>query len=105
METDFCRANTSSINQKHCSAESTSIDTDIDVLPIFLLGYALLGIGVTPLYSLGAAHIDHITSRKQSSLYFAVFAVIGFIGPAIGFVAGNPILNIYVDIKQVRFLF
>ena len=80
---------------------SSAGEHDFDVLPIFLLGYALVGVGVTPLYSLGAAHIDSITQRKESSLYFAIFGVIGFVGPAAGFLAGNPVLNIYVDIDQV----
>ena len=109
LVTDTCRIyNTTTSEMKllptpktSCSENNTSGVHDIDVLPIFLLGYALVGVGVTPLYSLGAAHIESITRRKESSLYFAIFAVIGFVGPAAGFLAGNPVLNIYVDVNQV----
>ena len=114
MVTDTCRSTTSNITAAEfpssvtdCSGGNLSsdagVENELDVLPIFLLGYALVGVGVTPLYSLGAAHIDSITRRKESSLYFAIFAVTGFVGPAVGFLAGNPVLNIYVDLDQVYF--
>ena len=114
LVTDTCRSTTSNITAAEfpssvtdCSGGNLSsdagVENELDVLPIFLLGYALVGVGVTPLYALGAAHIDSITRRKESSLYFAIFAVTGFVGPAVGFLAGNPVLNIYVDLDQVCF--
>jgi Organic Anion Transporter Polypeptide (OATP) family. len=101
QSTDTCRFNSTLSSDCQRQEEYKNNDNDINVFPIFLLGYALVGTGVTPLYSLGLAHIEEITSRKESSVYFAILSIIGFFGPAGGFVAGNPILNVYVDIEQV----
>ena len=97
--TDTCRMNATLSTD--CQQQQDYDGDQINVLPIFLLGYSLIGIGVTPIYSLGLAHIEETTTRKESSMYFATLSILGFFGPAAGFVAGNPILNVYVDINQV----
>ena len=60
-----------------------------------------MGLGVTPLYSLGYAHLDAIVERGKNSMYFSIMGAFSAIGPALGFFLANPILNIFVDLKQV----
>jgi len=67
---------------------------------LFYLAELIMGIGATPIYTLGPAHIDEITDRGQGSLYLAVFYAACAFGPGIGFIIGLPILNTWVDVTQ-----
>lgn len=96
--TDTCRVNSSTRSDSTACLASSPLDKHI---AIFIVGYALMGLGVTPLYSLGYAHIDDITPRGKNSMYLAIIGTVAAVGPAAGFVLANPLLNIFVDIKQV----
>ena len=76
--------------------------TDWYYMFLFLLGEVILGIGATSLYVLGPSYLDEITKRGQGSLYLGIFYASAAVGPAIGFILGNPILDTWVDLKQVR---
>lgn len=98
--TDICMMN----GTNRTDGAATEQRNHGNYLFVFLVGNAFLGLGATPLYSLGLAHIDENTNRKTSSMYYGIVAVISVIGPAVGYVAGNPILNIFVDIEQVLYI-
>ncbi|NXG57587.1 SO4C1 protein, partial [Hemiprocne comata] len=68
-------------------------------LYIFILGQLLLGIGGTPLYTLGTAFIDDCVPKHKSSLYIGIGYAMSLLGPAIGYVLGGQLLNIYIDIQ------
>lgn len=85
-------------NLQHCKKTSEWVHN-----AFFFLAQILMGIGATPLYTLGPAHIDEITTRDDGSLYLGVFYAAAALGPGIGFVIGLPILNTWVDINQVSF--
>lgn len=70
-------------------------------LAIFIISQCIIGLGVTPLYSLGYAHLDEITSHSNSKTYISVMGAVAAVGPAAGFMLANPLLKIFVDIKQV----
>ena len=74
-------------------------------LAVFCLAYLTMGIGATPIYILGPSHLSESTRRGQSSLYIGIMYAFAAFGPAIGYLIGKPILNTYVDIKQVIFAF
>ena len=101
-DTDFCRYTQGLTYIPECGGSSPWYYT-----MIFLGGNIIMGIGATPLYVLGPAHIDEITTRGQNGLYNGVFAMSAALGPAIGFIIGLPILNTWVDIEEVslRFFF
>lgn len=96
VKSDFCRYSTSSRHRPECGGAAEWYYTFI-----FIVGNVLLGIGATPIYVLGPAHIDEITTRGQNSLYTGIFFASAALGPALGFIIGLPILNTWVDIKQV----
>ncbi|NXY71031.1 SO4C1 protein, partial [Glareola pratincola] len=68
-------------------------------LYVFILGQLLLGVGGTPLYTLGTAFIDDSVPKHKSSLYIGIGYAMSLLGPAIGYVLGGQLLNIYIDIQ------
>ena len=96
-KTDVCRLSPISAPSSECGGAA-----DWYYTLIFITGNVLLGIGATPIYVLGPAHIDEITTRGQNSLYTGIFFGSAALGPALGFIIGLPILNTWVDLKQVR---
>ncbi|XP_019372755.1 PREDICTED: solute carrier organic anion transporter family member 4C1 [Gavialis gangeticus] len=67
-------------------------------LYVFILGQLLLGVGGTPLYTLGTAFIDDSVPKHKSSLYIGIGYAMSLLGPAIGYVLGGQLLNIYIDV-------
>uniref|UniRef100_A0A8C5IBV6 Solute carrier organic anion transporter family member n=1 Tax=Junco hyemalis TaxID=40217 RepID=A0A8C5IBV6_JUNHY len=55
-------------------------------LYVFILGQLLLGVGGTPLYTLGTSFIDDSVPKHKSSLYIGVGYAMSLLGPAIGYV-------------------
>ena len=98
--TDTCRVNTNSTSENTSICEQTVTDKS-KYFGIFIIGYILMGLGVTPLYSLGYAHINDIVGRGKGSIYLGIVGTVAAIGPAAGFVLANPIVNIFVDLVQV----
>ncbi|KAM5299340.1 LOW QUALITY PROTEIN: solute carrier organic anion transporter family member 4C1 [Ctenodactylus gundi] len=66
-------------------------------LYVFILGQLLLGAGGTPLYTLGTAFIDESVPTHKSSLYIGIGYCMSLLGPAIGYVLGGQLLNVYID--------
>ncbi|NWZ95323.1 SO4C1 protein, partial [Nesospiza acunhae] len=68
-------------------------------LYVFILGQLLLGVGGTPLYTLGTSFIDDSVPKHKSSLYIGVGYAMSLLGPAIGYVLGGQLLQVYIDIQ------
>ncbi|XP_078070846.1 solute carrier organic anion transporter family member 4C1-like [Mustelus asterias] len=68
---------------------------------VFLLGQLLHGVGGTPLYTLGTAHIDDSVSNEKSSLYIGIGNGMSVLGPAFGYVIGGQLLDIYIDFNRI----
>ncbi|KAM9095276.1 solute carrier organic anion transporter family member 4C1-like isoform X1 [Sarcophilus harrisii] len=66
-------------------------------LYVFILGQMMLGVGGTPLYTLGTAFIDDSVPTHLSSLYIGIGYAMSVLGPAIGYVLGGQLLTIYID--------
>ena len=95
-DVDFCQLSSGTPSNPECGGKSEWYYT-----LIFLAGNALIGIGATPLYVLGPAHLDEITDRGKNGLYVGIYYAAAAVGPALGFIMGLPILNTWVDITQV----
>ncbi|NXV07630.1 SO4C1 protein, partial [Cettia cetti] len=94
---DTCRAAETSFANATCSASTNS--SLHKYLYVFILGQLLLGVGGTPLYTLGTAFIDDSVPKHMSSLYIGIGYAMSLLGPAIGYVLGGQLLNIYIDIQ------
>ena len=64
----------------------------------FFAGQLLHGAGATALYTLGVTYMDENVPQRKSSFYNGIFYTGAIIGPAIGFMAGSSLLDIYTDI-------
>ncbi|XP_074058510.1 solute carrier organic anion transporter family member 4C1-like [Macrotis lagotis] len=91
---DTCPATT--INDPCRSFITSSLS---NYLYVFILGQMLLGVGGTPLYTLGTAFIDDSVPTHLSSLYIGIGYAMSVLGPAIGYVLGGQLLTIYIDIN------
>jgi len=101
LDTDTCRKSLNDSTQINATTCAGATDDQSRYLFIFFLGYILMGLGVAPLYSLGYAHLDDIVERGKNSKYFGIMGASSAVGPALGFFLANPLLNIFVDLKQV----
>ncbi|XP_032621229.1 solute carrier organic anion transporter family member 4C1 [Chelonoidis abingdonii] len=92
---DTCQVSgTSSANFTCNTSKESSLS---NYLYVFILAQLLLGIGGTPLYTLGTAFIDDSVPKHKSSLYIGIGYAMSLLGPAIGYVLGGQLLNIYID--------
>uniref|UniRef100_A0A8V5H5A5 Uncharacterized protein n=1 Tax=Melopsittacus undulatus TaxID=13146 RepID=A0A8V5H5A5_MELUD len=80
-----------------CSASGVSSLSNY--LYVFILGQLMLGVGGTPLYTLGTTFIDDSVAKHKSSLYIGIGYAMSLLGPAVGYVLGGQLLNIYIDIE------
>ena len=64
---------------------------------LFIFGNILIGIGASPLFTIGTSFIDDIVHPKFVSLHLGMFYMTAVVGPAIGYGLGGAFLSIYVD--------
>ncbi|NXI94219.1 SO4C1 protein, partial [Psophia crepitans] len=95
---DTCQISGPSSANFTCNASTKS--SLPNYLYVFILGQLLLGVGGTPLYTLGTAFIDDSVPKHKSSLYIGIGYAMSLLGPAIGYVLGGQLLNIYIDIHM-----
>ncbi|XP_038614720.1 solute carrier organic anion transporter family member 4C1 [Tachyglossus aculeatus] len=95
---DTCPAPVNSSSQNKCSGSITSSLSSY--LYVFVLGQLMLGVGGTPLYTLGTAFIDDSVAIHKSSLYIGIGYAMSILGPAIGYVLGGQLLTLYIDINR-----
>lgn len=64
---------------------------------LFILGQLLHGIGANPLILLGTTLINESVSKEMAPIYISIFQTCFVIGPALGFILGGALLNVFVD--------
>ena len=64
---------------------------------LFIFGNILIGIGASPLFTIGISFIDDIVHPQFVPLHLGVFHTSTVVGPAIGYGLGGAFLSIYVD--------
>ncbi|NWV27657.1 SO4C1 protein, partial [Origma solitaria] len=94
---DTCQTAETTFANATCNASKNS--SLHNYLYVFILGQLLLGVGGTPLYTLGTAFLDDSVPKHKSSLYIGIGYAMSLLGPAIGYVLGGQLLKIYIDIQ------
>ncbi|CAN8220483.1 unnamed protein product [Coccothraustes coccothraustes] len=94
---DTCQTAGTTFANATCNASTNS--SLRKYLYVFILGQLLLGVGGTPLYTLGTAFIDDSVPKHKSSLYIGVGHAMSLLGPAIGYALGGQLLKVYIDIQ------
>ncbi|OCT98558.1 solute carrier organic anion transporter family member 4C1-like [Xenopus laevis] len=93
---DYCEVSGNSSSLQNCSEGSSHSY----FLYVFVLGGLLMGVGGTPLYTLGTAYFDDSLPPHKSSLYIGIAYGLSVVGPAVGYLVGGQLLNIYIDFDK-----
>lgn len=91
---------TAALGENSCSADTENYLQHF--LYVFLLGQVMHGIGGTTLYIVGVALIDDSVPSSASPLYVGIMYSFATLGPALGYVIGGQLLNLYVDFYEVE---
>ncbi|XP_033727164.1 solute carrier organic anion transporter family member 4A1-like [Pecten maximus] len=81
-----------------CGSETNSLS---NYKYMFYATMVLMGAGTTPLYTLATAFLEESVPVRSSSLYLGIYYGCSVLGPALGFVIGGLLLDIYVDFNVV----
>lgn len=88
--------NTSIIKGISCPARSSSY------YYIFVISQLFAGIGAAPMLTITPAWLDENVHPKHISLYLGIFFTSFVIGPSVGSLIGGKLLEIYVQLSQVK---
>ena len=67
---------------------------------LLTLGSVLIGIGASPVYTVGTTFCDEILPPQKVSVYFGVSYAISAIAPAVGFILGGMFLLVYKSLGE-----
>lgn len=99
--TDLCIPKPTSIADQVCNSNSAVAAPARRFYPIFIVAQLIMGAGYNLLWNVGYAYVDENVHPTSSAMYLAIMTSVTAIGPALGFIIGSNILQIYVDMPSL----
>lgn len=101
---DICVPHRNSSAADSCSRDETTQLSDTNNLWLLMASAQLLfGVGSVPIQPFGISYIDDFAEPGNSPLYIAILFAVSVFGPAIGYLLGSVMLQIYVDVDKIGF--
>nr|DBA23381.1 TPA: hypothetical protein GDO54_014297 [Pyxicephalus adspersus] len=97
---DFCEVSGNNTIGLDCTGKKGSSLSNY--LYVFILAQLLMGVGGTPLYTLGTAFFDDSLPPHKSSLYIGIAYGMSVVGPAVGYLIGSQTLDVYIDFEKEK---
>ncbi|KAK3587808.1 hypothetical protein CHS0354_042772 [Potamilus streckersoni] len=92
-------------NQLNASKSESSVgdsqNSNAVMYALFVIGQTLIGVGASPMFTLGLTYIDENCKPKLSSFYISWTYCFAAIGVAVGYIVGGQTLSLFVDINRV----
>ncbi|XP_014663795.1 PREDICTED: solute carrier organic anion transporter family member 5A1-like [Priapulus caudatus] len=104
-EENICRAASINLEDHLASQECEPVSSSSSLyILILVIAQVMIGVGGTPIYTLGTTYIDDHVRKESASLYIGcVYSMVAF-GPVVGFLLGAYLLKLYVDFFTVDVL-
>lgn len=92
---DFIDDEEDDFEERSCIAQESG---QISYVTMLIVAQVLIGIGGSPLYTLGTTYIDNHVAKIKAPSYIAFIYAFGVFGPIVGFALGALMLQYYVDL-------